>query len=268
MTASPAPDRASATRQTHGVGSARRALQLLLSFSSSTPRRTAAELAEIIEVPIGSIYRYISLFRELGIIEDAPGSRFQLTPLILPVARAAMAVQTAVEVARPLLATLAEEVGETVMLMRQADDVAVCMVSIPSHHSLRVEHPVGHTLPLAGGATTEALLVQMPADERERRIYAIPEDRRPDDQALQEISRRGWSQSDQSQEEGVWACASSLELLGQPPLAITIAAPRLRLSGDQRAAAAERTRAVAEVIQDRWHNGSPAPAAQSSAKDQ
>jgi DNA-binding IclR family transcriptional regulator len=240
---------------THGVASARRALQMLLSFTPEEPRHAPAELARRLGLPMGSIYRYVSLFRELGIIEDDPSSQLQLTPRILPVARAAMAVQNAVAIAMPYLLSLGADVGETVMLTRQTGNVAVCMASIPSVRPLRLEHPVGHTIPFGAGATTKMLLAIIPEPERSVLIAGLPDHHKPGSLDLARIAEQGWAVSDQEIDEGIWACAAGLDLDGQAPMTVTVAAPRFRLDDTGRSRIIKRTAAAAASIKKEWLDG-------------
>ncbi|WP_370545042.1 IclR family transcriptional regulator [Herbiconiux sp. VKM Ac-1786] len=240
------------TKTTHGVGSARRALQLLLAFTPESPRHTPADLAVLLGLPMGSIYRYTALFRELGMLEDGPGSQLQLTPRILPTARAAMVVQNAVAIASPFVHALALEVGESVMLTRQAGNVAVCMLSIPSPHALRLDFPVGHIFEFGAGATTRMLLAMMSDDERQRRIEVLPQDAQPDLVEIDRTGARGWSTSEQELEPGVWACAVGLGLVGQPPMTITVAGPEFRLSPAARERIIERAAESVAQITAAW----------------
>jgi DNA-binding IclR family transcriptional regulator len=239
---------------THGVGSARRALQILLSFTPQEPRHSPIGLSEQFGVPVGSIYRYTSLLRELGMIEDAPDGRLQLTPRILPAARAAMSVQSVVAVAAPFLHPLATQTGETVLLNQLTGDVAVCLFSVPSKHGLRVEHSVGHTMPLGAGATTKMMLALMEPAERTERIAALASRYRPSNAELERLTLRGWAESDGEIDEGAWACAAGLLLEGQPPMTVTVVGPASRLK-ERRHEISDLVTAAARSIRERWLEG-------------
>jgi len=243
------------TKLTHGVGSARRALQLLLSFTPDEPRFSPAELADRFEMPIGSIYRYTSLLRELGMIEDAPGGRLQLTPRILTAARAAMSVQSIVAVAEPLLRELAGQVKETVLLNQQTGDVVVCLLSVAAPYPMRVEHPLGHTMPLGSGATTKMILAEMNPTELAERLARIPDERRPGRDELDLAASRGWTQSAGELDEGVWACAAGLVLEGRPPMTVSVAGPEFRLDEVRRREIIDLAVATARTITESWLEG-------------
>lgn len=239
-------------KPTHGVGSARKALQMLLCFTPENPRRTPSELAGQLELSIATTYRHVSLFREMGLVEDAPDSRIQLTPRVLPIARAAMAVQDAVSVAAPYLYVLADEVEETVMLTRQAGSVAVVMFSLPSTHALRLDFSIGHTFTFGAGATTRMLLAMMAPPERDRYLKTIQDTARPEPSELDRIADKGWASSQEELEAGVWACAAGLSLDGQPPMTITVAGPQFRLNDQRRKRVIDKATRTAADIAKSW----------------
>ncbi|MFG1667810.1 IclR family transcriptional regulator [Streptomyces sp. Y7] len=250
------------TRLTPGVSSPRRALQMLLSFDAENPRATPAELAQRMELPMSSIYRYISLFRELDLLEeDEESSALQVTPRILPVARAAIAVQDFVRVAQPHLEALSAEVGETVMLMRQSGAAAVCMSSVVSSHALRLDFGVGHTFPFGSGATTKVLLAAMSPEERARHLdervrvdSGFAGRREAFEAEIAEAEQQGWATSEEELEPGVWACAAGIVRHGQRPGAVTVAGPVFRLSTRDRRQVIDKVRATAVAIENMLTN--------------
>lgn len=251
------------SRLTPGVSSPRRALQMLLSFDEACPRATAAELAARLGLPMSSVYRYVSLFRELDLLEeDEESSALQLTPRILPVARAALEVQDYVRVARPHLEALSKQAGETVMMMRQSGAAAVCVSSVVSAHALRLDFGIGHTFAFGSGATTKVMLATMGDAERSRHLDLRARDnpefaghRREVEAELRETAARGWATSEEEIEPGVWACAAAVTLDGRGPVAVTVAGPKFRIPTRQRRQIVERTCATARAIEGiGYHN--------------
>jgi len=248
-----------APRLTPGVSSPRRALQLLLGFDAARPRTTVAELAERLGLPTSSVYRYVALFRELHLLEeDEETSTLQLTPRILAVATAALAVQDYVKISQPRLEALCAEVGETVMLIRQSGSVAVCVASVVSSHALRLDFGVGHTFSFGSGATARIMLAQLPPAERERHLNELCA-RDPDlagtravAEQVEEAAEHGWATSEAELESGVWACSARVSLQRVPPLAVTIAGPAFRLTSRQRRQAVARACESARAIEEGW----------------
>jgi len=248
------------SRLTPGVSSPRRALQMLLSFDDANPRATAAELAARLRLPMSSVYRYVSLFRELDLLEeDEESSALQLTPRILPVARAALDVQDYVRVARPHLQVLSEQAGETVMMMRQSGAGAVCVSSVVSSHALRLDFGIGHSFPFGSGATAKVMLATMGEVERTYHLDLQARDqaefaaRRAEVEGeVNDAAVRGWATSEEEIEPGVWACAAAVILDGCGPITVTVAGPKFRLSTRQRRHVIESTCATARAIEDSW----------------
>ena len=67
-----------ANRRTPGTSSARKLITTLLTFTAEHPTPTINELAERVEVPVSTMYRYISLLRETGLVEPIGDGRFRL----------------------------------------------------------------------------------------------------------------------------------------------------------------------------------------------
>jgi DNA-binding IclR family transcriptional regulator len=248
-------------RITPGVSSPRRALQLLLGFDADHPRTTVPELATRLNLPTSSVYRYVSLFRELGLLEeDEETSTLQLTPRILPVARAAMVVQDYVKIAQPRLEALCAEIGETVMLIRHSGTSAVCVASVVSSHALRLDFGVGHAFPFGSGATAKVILGTMSVDERRRHLDArcaadpgFASEREAVEQQIEEAGQRGWATSEAELESGVWACSALVSLAGLPPIAVTLAGPSFRLPARRRDHTVAAVREAARAIEAGWH---------------
>lgn len=247
-------------RVTPGVSSPRRALQMLLGFDAERPRATAAELAARLGLPTSSVYRYVSLFRELDLLEeDEKTSSLQLTPRILAVATAALAVQDYVKVAQPLLAKLCAEIGETTMLMRHSGSSAVCVSSAVSRHALRLDFGIGHTFEFPSGATARVMLAAMSEAECNRQLDALSArdeafaQSRPEiEDQIRQAAERGWATSEAELEPGVWACSAGVRLEGVPPVAITVAGPVFRLSARRRKQTIAAVCAAAREIEQCW----------------
>ncbi|WP_431220003.1 helix-turn-helix domain-containing protein [Leifsonia xyli] len=98
-------------QRTKGVDSARRALQILLQFSQTKPELTVDELIEAHDISLPSAYRYISLLREMYLIEERTKGRYVLSPQILQLAQAAERTLDYRVEAQPILDQLREATG-------------------------------------------------------------------------------------------------------------------------------------------------------------
>ncbi|MGD0703578.1 MAG: helix-turn-helix domain-containing protein [Trebonia sp.] len=88
--------RASAPAATGSEG-ARRALAALQAFSPHRHTLTARELSEITSIPLPSMYRYIALLRDTGLLIGDDRGAYHLSPQLISLARAAEAAQPPVE---------------------------------------------------------------------------------------------------------------------------------------------------------------------------
>ena len=103
-----------------GAEGARRVLAVLQAFSPRQHTLTARELAEITAIPLPSMYRYIALLRDTGLLIGDDRGAYHLSPRLISLARAAEAAETLIEVADPVMRDLIDRVRRDGDL-RQAD---------------------------------------------------------------------------------------------------------------------------------------------------
>ena len=73
----------------HGCEGARRVLALMLTFSSDEHTLTARQLAERTGIALPSVYRYITLLRETGLLAGDERGSYRLSARLIGLARAA-----------------------------------------------------------------------------------------------------------------------------------------------------------------------------------
>ena len=270
-----APARASA-----GAEGARRVVAVLRAFSARRHTLTARDLAELTAIPLPSLYRYLALLRDTGLVAADERGVYRLSPQLLALARAAEAAEPMIAAADPVMRELAAECGETVLLVRLVTRVPVCVhrvapepvEAVPVEAEPVEAEPVepvpfgavavepGQELPLLRGASGWVLLAGLP--ERQQRQYLAPL-ARVDPASAAELERtiacvaaRGWAVSEVSEEEaGLAGWAASAAVTDGPATvaALTVAAPLLpatalreRLAGQVRVAAARLTQQLAK----------------------
>jgi DNA-binding IclR family transcriptional regulator len=87
-----AESRASASAAPGSEG-ARRALAALQAFSPHRHTLTARELSQITSIPLPSMYRYIALLRDTGLLIGDDRGAYRLSPQVISLARAAEAAE-------------------------------------------------------------------------------------------------------------------------------------------------------------------------------
>jgi DNA-binding IclR family transcriptional regulator len=223
-----------AVQRTKGVDSARRALQILLQFSQAKPELTVDELIESHDISLPSAYRYISLLREMYLIEERTKGRYVLSPQILQLAQAAERTLDYRVEAQPFLDQLRETTGETALYMRRLNDAAVCLAMSESDHAITISFQPGHIMPLHKGAGAKVLLADYSARRRKQYLDKLTppmpaEERAALEADLARIVDTELAESYGEVDEGVWACAAPVHSHGQLIGAVSVVAPAYRV---------------------------------------
>lgn len=150
-----------------------RALDILTMFDDTHLVVSGTAVAERLGVARSTAYRYLQSLVAGRFLEEAPGGGFRLGLRVLEIARLARRSYGLTEVALPSMKTLAQEVGETVLLTRRAGDLVVCVDRAESEtRAVRISYERGSALPLNAGASALVLLAWSPEDEARRLLEA------------------------------------------------------------------------------------------------
>lgn len=231
----------SASQRIGGVESARKALLMLLQFTEERPRATAADLAHAIGAPKSTAYRYLSLLRELGLVDDDGRGVYHVTARAGDMARAADAAGGLIVQARPYLRKTMEETGETTVLVRLLGDVAIPVDQVETRQAIRLSYAPGRTMPLTAGAPAKLLLASLPATTRtaylDRMAGADPAFaavRSAWESELTQARKQGWADSWGEVDPGLWGCSAPIVERGRVVAALSIAGPLARLDTEGR----------------------------------
>ena len=241
-----------------GAEGARRVLAIVQAFSPNQHTLTARELAELTAIPLPSMYRYIALLRDTGLLIGDDRGAYHLSPRFISLARAAEAAETLIEFADPVMRDLVRECGETVIFVRLIARVPVCVHRVESGHHLRATFEPGQSLPLLRGASGRVLLAGLPERQRREHLAAVAPDAAAAgaiEENLAKVAARGWATSEEEIDRGVWAASaavtngrSTVAALTVPsPLVRSPAAHQERLLGQVRAAAARLSGLIEEA---------------------
>jgi DNA-binding IclR family transcriptional regulator len=234
---------------------------VLLAFSPRQHTLTARELADLTAIPLPSMYRYIALLRDTGLLVGDDHGAYHLSPRLISMARAAEAAETLIEVADPVMRDLVTECGETVIFVRLISRVPVCVHRVESAHHLRATFEPGQPLPLLRGASGRVLLAGMP--ERLRREYLAPLAQTDPaaaarlEESIAKVAARGWATSEEEIDRGVWAASAAVTDGRTTVAALTVPSPLVRapsaqqerLLGQVRAAAARLSLLIKNIQQ-------------------
>jgi DNA-binding IclR family transcriptional regulator len=236
----------------HGCEGARRVLALMLAFSAEKNTLTARDLAAATGIALPSVYRYITLLRETGLLAGDERGSYRLSARLMGLARAAEAAEGIIEFAGPVMEALAAETGETVILVRLIGRTAVCVHRVQSAQRLRIEYEPGATLPVERGASGKVLLASLTPQARKDLLAPLAE-RDPGAAALLETrvaraAQLGFAISEEEIHQGVWA-ASAAVMHGKRTLAaLTVPSPLVRASAEDRKHLLDQVRGAAARI--------------------
>jgi DNA-binding IclR family transcriptional regulator len=242
-----------------GAEGARRVLAVMQAFTPGQHTLTARELAERTEIPLPSMYRYIALLRETGLLIGDERGCYHLSARLISLARAAEAAESIIEIAAPVMRDLAAECGETVILVRLIARSPVCVHRVESTHHLRAAFEPGQQLPLERGASGKVLLAGLSPQVRREYLAAFtradPDGAARLDEAVRQAAERGWAVSEQEIDRGVWAASAPVTDGGSVIAALTVPSPlvrspvqaQARLLGQVRAAAARLSEQIAHA---------------------
>jgi len=235
-----------------GAEGARRVLALLLSFSPERHTLTARELSEATSVPLPSVYRYVALLREEGLLAGDDRGCYHLSARLIGLGRAAEAAETLLDFAGPVMRSLAAETGETVILVKLIGSSAVCVHRVESAHQLRTSFEPGQPLSLEHGASARLLLASMtPAG---RRACLAPLARRDPaaaarlEQQVTIAGQRGWEVSEEELDRGVWAASAAVTDSTGIVAALTVPSPLVRAPAAMQQQLLRQVRAAASQI--------------------
>jgi DNA-binding IclR family transcriptional regulator len=243
------PPEASAAR---GCEGARRVLALMLAFSTERNTLSARDLAAATGIALPSVYRYITLLRETGLLAEGDRGAFRLSARMIGLARAAEAAESIIEIADPVMRALVAETEETVILVRLIGRSAVCVHRVESAHHLRTTFEPGQPLPLERGASARILLAGLPLETR-RAYLAAYAARDPSAAAeLEEkvalAAQRGWAVSEEEIDRGVWAVSAPVLQGRRVVAALTIPSPLSRTPSTLREHRLNQVRGAARAI--------------------
>jgi DNA-binding IclR family transcriptional regulator len=142
----------------------------------SVAPQSAAELAERVGVARPTVYRILRTLQSRDFVtKQAGGANYYFGSALLALEAAARGSTDLVSLARPLMAKLAAEFGETVNLAILSNGQILCIEVIDGSHRLRTHIPAGTRDHLHSTALGKAILAGYP--EGESRIVLLSVDR-------------------------------------------------------------------------------------------
>ncbi|WP_269134542.1 IclR family transcriptional regulator [Spiractinospora alimapuensis] len=233
------PDDASvdpARGRTGGVQSLDRAFQLLEIMADAGGEVSLSYLADSSGLPLPTIHRIIRSLLTNGYVRQLPSRRYALGPRLIGLGERASQMLGAW--ARPHLAHLVEQLGETANLAMLDGDTVVYVAQVPSPHAMRMFTEVGRRVLPHSTGVGKALLAQVPATSTQailaragmpahtERTITTPGDFLTE---LALVRDQGYATDDGEQEIGV-RCIAVPVLGGPSKTALSISGPESRVT--------------------------------------
>lgn len=244
----------------HGASSSRKLLHMLLCFTEARPTWTVADLAAELQLSVTSVYRYVGLLREVGLLDHAPHNSYRVTDLVQSLARASQAGQAPLaEVALPVMTRVRDQFDETILIARRGGTSAYCVDRVESRRPVRLQFERGQAMSLHAGSLSKILLAAMPTRDRDDYLAGVlgsvsaDQAARLAPEALDRIHREGFVESLEEIDEGIWGCAAALCVGGTVIAALGTAAPVFRTPPPRREEITHAIREAAEEVSARLH---------------
>ncbi|GAU67152.1 putative IclR family transcriptional regulator [Streptomyces sp. NBRC 110611] len=193
-----------------GVQSLERAFDLLERMADAGGEVGLSELAGSSGLPLPTIHRLMRTLVACGYVRQQPNRRYALGPRLIRLGESASRLLGTW--ARPFLARLVEETGETANMALLDGDEIVYVAQVPSRHAVRMFTEVGRRLLPHSTGVGKALLAGHPPEEVRALLGrtgmpAATEKTITDPdrflEALAEVRRLGYAVDDNEQEIGV-----------------------------------------------------------------
>lgn len=200
-----------------GVQSLERAFDLLERMADAGGEVGLSELSASSGLPLPTIHRLMRTLVACGYVRQQPNRRYALGPRLIRLGESASRLLGTW--ARPYLARLVEETGETANMALLDGDEIVYVAQVPSKHSMRMFTEVGRRVLPHSTGVGKALLAGFPPEEvrallNRTGMPAATEKTitTPDGflAALEDVRRQGYAIDDNEQEIGVRCLAVSV----------------------------------------------------------
>jgi IclR family transcriptional regulator, acetate operon repressor len=246
-----------AAARTGGVQSIERAFALLETMADNGGMMGLSQLATASGLPLPTIHRLVRTLVDLGYLRQEPSRQYVLGPKLIRLGESSAPMLSIW--ARPHLARLVDELGESANLAMLDGDQIVYVAQVPSRHSMRMFTEVGRRVFPHCTAVGKALLSGMrPTEVREllartgmpRHTENTITD--PDEFArgLEWSAEHGYAIDDGEQEVGV-RCVAVAVPYAPTRLALSVSGPAARMTEEVvQGAVPLLTRAGAALAED------------------
>lgn len=219
-----------------GESTPRKMLRILDLIEAADSALTAEALLEQLDFTRSTLYRYLKILTESGLIAAMPEQGFTLGPRIAELDHRMRQTDTLINAARPVMAELAQAARGVALLCRRYQERVLCIHQERGSQAFRSNYTRGLARPLHRGAASRIILAHLGPAIINRLQAAAPEDfaavglghsAAEVRATLRLIRKRGWDITHAQVTHGVTGIAAPLfdlhgGILGS--LSVTIAA--------------------------------------------
>jgi len=235
-------------------------VRILTLFSETKPTATVSYIAKQLGLPTSTIYRYIAMLKQSGLIEQTgKAGMYCLGTKILELAHN-VPKKSLQETSLPIMGQLSRETGETVTLTGLREHDGICLEKADGHHAFRVSYERGTTFPLHAGASGKVLLAYLDPQKQDQIIRKLKYDKFSETTITEPkrlkaeiaaIKKQGFALSNGEIIRGTYGIAAPIFSLSRNVIAaLSISAPNHRLEEKQRKQMAHLIVAAAGKITD------------------
>ena len=141
--------------------SALKTLEILDLFIQEKRRLTVPEMSEMLNHPQSSVYKYVKLLKEKGLVREGNNGEYLLGYKIINLYRIFKMDVNLVSWSEEPMRRLTEKYNETTMLLVHSNLQAVCLATYSSNNKIKVASEPGEIVPLYSGASSTALLAYL-----------------------------------------------------------------------------------------------------------
>lgn len=149
--------------QTRGISpsSLERMISVLDVIEESPTGLTFDQMLEFLQLTRSTLYRYVKILSEAGLITSLPDLGYTLGPRVAELDYKMRAQDPLISAARPVMAELSRSVGGVALLCRRYRDKVLCVHQEGSSETFRSSYERGRDLPLFRGAASRIILAQL-----------------------------------------------------------------------------------------------------------
>jgi DNA-binding IclR family transcriptional regulator len=240
------------------MNSLEKMISVLDLFDGTAMEWLPDSMAERLDLPRSTLYRYLKVLTDAGLLTSLPGVGYTLGPRVAELDFRMRLTDPLIAASRPVMAELVQDVPGISLLCRRYRDRVLCVHQEQSVATFRSNYERGRARPLVRGAASRIILAYMPAPVVRRLQESAPAtfaeaglgDNLPTLRAkLKELRQRGYDVTQGDLTSGVTGVAAAIfdareNVLGS--LSVTLGESQVSL--ERLAYVADRVRLCARIV--------------------